>query len=158
MKRAVVLPTYRDTKQFPAPEGIVEEPVDPTTGGVATPECPRTAQEYFIAGTEPTQYCQAHGQQQGQPGGSWLAHLFGKDDKQSPPPATSVAPNSPGASNGQNVPPSQPVASAKPGSADAQPAPESEKKKGLLNKIFGIFGSSKKPEDEKKPQPQQPPQ
>jgi penicillin-binding protein 1B len=159
MKRAVVLPTYRDTKQFPAPEGIVEEPVDPTTGGVATPECPRTAQEYFIAGTEPTQYCQAHGEQQGQQGGSWLAHLFGKDEKQSPPPASSVAPNpAPGTSNGQNVPKNPQAVPAKPGSADVQPAPDPGKKKGLLDKIFGIFGSSKKPEDEKKPQPQQPPQ
>ena len=160
MKRAVILPTYRDTKQFPAPEGIVEESVDADTGGVATPACPRTAEEYFIAGTEPTQYCQAHGEQQGQQSGSWLAHLFGKDEKPpAPPPAVAVAPNpAPGASNNQNVPQNQQAAPAKTGSAAVQPAPDPAKKKGLLDKIFGIFGSSKKPEDEQKTQPQQPPQ
>lgn len=157
MKRAMVLPTYRDAKQFDAPEGIVEEPVDPQTGGVATPQCPQTAEEYFIAGTEPTQYCQLHGDQQQQQQGSWLSHLFGKDEKSpTPPPAVSVAPNSAGgASNPMGVPPNQAAPAQKPGTPPAtQQPPDAQKKKGLLDKIFGIFGSSKKPEDDKKPQPQ----
>lgn len=160
MKRAVMLPTYRDTQPFAAPEGIVEEAVDPQTGGVATPQCPQTAEEYFISGSEPTQYCPVHGNQQAQQSSSWLAHLFGKDEKPpTPPPAVPVAPGSvPGTSNPTTAAPNKAGAPPNPATAgaqpNAQPAQEPEKKKGLLDKIFGIFGSSKKPEDEKKPQPQ----
>ncbi|HKS83670.1 MAG TPA: PBP1A family penicillin-binding protein [Candidatus Acidoferrales bacterium] len=155
MKRAVMLPTYRDTQPFQAPAGIVEEQVDPQTGGVATPSCPQSAEEYFISGTEPTQYCQAHGGQQGQQPSSWLAHLFGKDEKPpTPPPAVPVNPGAVPLTP-SNVPPSKALPGQTPAPPPAaQPAPDAEKKKGLLDKIFGIFGSGKKPEDDKKPQPQ----
>jgi hypothetical protein len=33
------------------------------------------------------------------------------------------------------------------------PATEQEKKKGILDRVFGIFGGSKKPADNQKPQP-----
>jgi penicillin-binding protein 1B len=153
MKRAVMLPSYRDTKAFPAPDGVVEEPIDPSTGGVATPQCPETAEEYFIAGTEPTQYCQVHGDHPAQTS-SWLAHLFGKDSTAAtPPPAvpanpSAATPNPANPAHPQNATP--PQAGAPP---PAAPQPDAEKKKGLLNKIFGIFGSEKKPADTKKPQP-----
>jgi len=132
MKRAVALPTYRNTQTFEAPPGIMEESIDPQTGQLATPSCPQTANEYFVAGSEPTQYCQLHGGATAQSGqGSWLTHLFGKGE--TPPEGTPPA--------------------AKPGEeSTTQPSEEPEKKKGLLDRIFGIFGGSKQPADKSKPQ------
>ena len=137
MKRAVALPQYKMTEDFDPPPGVLQETIDPQSGQLATSSCPQTVQEYFVSGSEPTQMCELHG------GGhfasapaNWLAHLFGKDNNPSPPPPNSAA-NPP---NGANPQP--------PASDD-----ESQKKKGLLGKIFGIFGSSKKPADSQKPPP-----
>jgi membrane carboxypeptidase/penicillin-binding protein len=46
---------------FPAsPEGIVFVDIDRDTGLLATPACPRTRSEAFVAGTEPREPCGAH--------------------------------------------------------------------------------------------------
>jgi penicillin-binding protein 1B len=45
----------------PPPPGITMATIDPTTGGLATPSCPRVATLPFLAGTEPTQTCRLHG-------------------------------------------------------------------------------------------------
>jgi len=157
MKRAVTLPAYRNTQDFAPPEGVMEETIDPQSGGLATTACPQTENVYFISGSEPTQYCELHGwnpQSAHAPGTSWLSHLFGKEN----PPANAVpqpVPNPPGVvSNPANGLHGKPAGMPKPGQPEtAPPAPAPEKKKGLLDKIFGIFGSSKKPADEPKPQP-----
>jgi penicillin-binding protein 1B len=151
MKRAIQLPAYRNTQDFDPPPGVVEETIDPESGELATASCPQTENEYFIAGTEPTQYCPLHGGQvAGSSGpGSWLAHLFGKGENPQPPaPATSnsAATNPETPANG-NVVPSQHPRQAPPSEESQQP----EKKKGFLDKIFGIFGGSKKPADNPKP-------
>ena len=139
MKRAVALPQYKMTEDFDPPPGVLQETIDPQSGQLATSSCPQTVQEYFVSGSEPTQMCELHG------GGhfastpaNWLAHLFGKDNNNPSPPPPNSAANPP---NGAN--PQQPPASDE----------ESQKKKGLLGKIFGIFGSSKKPADSQKPPP-----
>ena len=36
--------------------------IDPTTGLLAREECPEKLDELFISGTEPTEYCTAHGE------------------------------------------------------------------------------------------------
>jgi penicillin-binding protein 1B len=133
MKRAVALPMYRHTDTFDPPPGVTQKMIDPQTGQLATPSCPQTANEYFIAGSEPEEYCQLHGGQLAQsPSGSWLAHLFGKGgDAPAAPPQAKALPG------------------AKPGDNAAQ---EQDKKKGLLDRIFGIFGGSKQPSDGSKPQ------
>jgi penicillin-binding protein 1B len=138
MKRAVALPQYKMTEDFDPPPGVLQETIDPQSGQLATSSCPQTVQEYFVSGSEPTQMCELHG------GGhfastpaNWLAHLFGKDNNNPSPPPPNSAANPP---NGAN--PQQPPAED-----------ESQKKKGLLGKIFGIFGSSKKPADSQKPPP-----
>jgi len=46
---------------FARPEGVVTATIDPSTGELATPNCPTTREEDFIAGTEPTAYCSKHG-------------------------------------------------------------------------------------------------
>ena len=146
MKRAVALPAYVNTQPFDPPPGVIQEAIDPQTGQLATSACPQSEEEYFIAGTEPTQAC-GGGVAQSAPG-SWLAHLFGKGSSPQPPPA----PNSPSsASNNPNAPGKR--GKTAPSTNASQPAKEPEKKKGFLDKIFGIFGSSKKPADSSKSQP-----
>jgi len=61
MKRALQFREYRDAKPFPAPDGIVSIAIDPESGMPATPFCPRTRQEVYIAGTEPVGTCPLHG-------------------------------------------------------------------------------------------------
>jgi penicillin-binding protein 1B len=148
MKRAVKLPAYVNTEEFDPPPGVIQEAIDPRTGELATTTCPQSEQEYFIAGTEPTQYCgesDGHLAQSNQ--GSWLAHLFGKGSPQPPPaPNSSLSP-----SNNSNAPKSK--SKNQPSTNASTPTEEPEKKKGVLDKIFGIFGGSKKPADSSKPQP-----
>ncbi len=60
MKRALELPSYRDAKPFRPPAGISSANIDPDTGMLAGPECPSSRIEFFIAGTEPRQICDAH--------------------------------------------------------------------------------------------------
>jgi hypothetical protein len=43
------------------PPGITMVTVDPTTGGIATPACPRVLSLPFLTGTEPTRICPLHG-------------------------------------------------------------------------------------------------
>jgi penicillin-binding protein 1B len=112
------------------------ESIDPRSGQLATPACPESVTEYFVSGSEPTQYCELHGGHLAQTPGTWLSHLFGKNGEPIPPPANSAA---------------QPPAAANP--AEQNPSADAEKKKGFLGKVFGIFGSSKKPPDNPKPQP-----
>jgi penicillin-binding protein 1B len=131
MKRAVTLPAYRDVKPFEMPEGVTRVTIDPESLALATPECPVTREEVYIHGTEPTEFCPLHGGHLASdtPPGSWLSHIFGGDKSKgadaAPPPGS------------EGVPPS----STQP-SADNQ-QPEEENKKGILRRIFGIFGGKK---------------
>jgi penicillin-binding protein 1B len=147
MKRAVDLPRYHNTQDFDPPPGLVEETIDPRSGELATASCPDRVNEYFIAGSEPTQYCELHGGRVAQAPGTWLSHLFGKDTNPPPPPASNLGPTASNPASPANKNHAKAVPPPKPGET------EPEKKKGLLDKIFGIFGSSKKPADSTKPQP-----
>jgi 1A family penicillin-binding protein len=46
---------------FPRPDTVVSVSIDPSTGYLATPGCPVTRDEFYLAGTEPTEYCPVHG-------------------------------------------------------------------------------------------------
>ena len=148
MKRAVALPAYRNTQPFEPPPGIVAQSVDPHTGMLSSPNCPQMVQEYFIAGSEPTQYCDG-GNHLAQAPGEWLSRIFGKGDGDPPPPqqATSLP--------ARPVPPTAPSAQATTPAAPAtdNQADQPEKKKSVLGKIFGIFGGGSKPADNSKSQP-----
>ncbi len=63
----------QDQPDFDMPSGIVQLDIDPKTGQLATSQCPEKTPEVFIAGTEPTVYCEVHG------GGFWerLKQTFG---------------------------------------------------------------------------------
>jgi penicillin-binding protein 1B len=148
MKRAVAMPAYQKTQSFVPPPGILPETIDPQSGQLATATCPQTATEYFIAGSEPTAYCELHGGQNAQSSpGSWLGHLFGKGTASpASPPASGEG------SNASSSPRPKPTPNAKPGENAAEPpAKEPEKKKGVFDRIFGIFGGSKQPADNPKP-------
>ncbi|MDE3109456.1 MAG: PBP1A family penicillin-binding protein, partial [Acidobacteriota bacterium] len=149
MKRAVQLPQYRDTQQFPPPTGVVEAMIDPQSGQLATPSCAQTQEEYFVAGTEPTQYCQLHG------GGveasapvSWLEHLFGKGPNPPPPAGQAAPPNPANGSTSAQIPPEAGTQAAQ--NPPSQPADQQEKKKGIFGKIFGIFGGDNKQQSQDK--------
>jgi penicillin-binding protein 1B len=50
----------RPVLDFPMPQGVVEEKVDPLTGYKAGPFCPLTMEGVFPQGMEPTQVCPIH--------------------------------------------------------------------------------------------------
>jgi penicillin-binding protein 1B len=58
---------------FAMPPGVVTRNIDPKTGQLATSQCPEQVAEVFIEGTEPSIYCEVHGE------GIWerLRHTFG---------------------------------------------------------------------------------
>jgi penicillin-binding protein 1B len=151
MKRAVALPRYRNTQEFEPPPGITEAMVDSQTGQLANASCPSTVSEHFIAGSEPTQYCDqtsaAHAQETP---GSWLKNLFGKGDPSAPvEPAAPHPPSPHGAASPASHPPAS-SAKPEPSSGDASNE-EPEKKKGFFDRLFGIFGDNKHPESSSKP-------
>jgi penicillin-binding protein 1B len=152
MKRAEALPAYHDMQPLPEPPGLVHVTICPESGDLATPSCPSPREEVYISGTEPTVFCPIHGSQKlsDVPAVGWLSHVFGKPSAPPPPSSTAAAiarekglPSRPAGTPPANASPAQQP-------APAQPA-EPEKKKGILSKIFGIFGSSKKPPANPKP-------
>lgn len=48
------------THTFDIPPDVVKVSIDPNTGYLATPNCPNKQSEYFVRGTEPTQFCPSH--------------------------------------------------------------------------------------------------
>jgi len=46
---------------FSSPRGVVIRMIDPTTGGLATEDCPESRPELFIEGTQPLEACKEHG-------------------------------------------------------------------------------------------------
>ena len=139
MMKATALPAYRDVRDFQKPEGVDTILIDSDTLEVATPACPSTREEVYIAGSSPIQMCELHGGHgPATSAGSFLSHIFGGG---SPKPAQ------PGADSS-----GQPQIKDAQSTADPQgaaPANATEKKKGPLQKIFGIFGDKKKKEPEK---------
>ena len=57
--RSVPAQYFADT--FPVPSDIVTAEIDPDTGFLATPACPRRITEVFIEGTAPATSCYVHG-------------------------------------------------------------------------------------------------
>ena len=51
----------RYVRPFNAPPGLAYAEIDRDTGGLATPDCPRTINEAFLPGTEPRTFCTEHG-------------------------------------------------------------------------------------------------
>src|SRR5208283_302003 len=49
-----------DAQDFAIPSGIEMATIDPASGGLATPACPRTMSLPFLIGSAPTQQCPLH--------------------------------------------------------------------------------------------------
>ena len=123
---------------------------------LATPACPMKRTEVFIAGTEPTEYCQLHGGRLTQSSnGSWLSRLLGGREEEPPASATGSPVDGRAASNGQpsGSGPASRTAGNEPPASDTDNPPETENKNGLLHRIFGIFGGSKPDPDSPKTKP-----
>jgi len=45
---------------FPVPDGVSFATIDPESGKLAGPDCPKTVNESFLAGSEPTEECPLH--------------------------------------------------------------------------------------------------
>ena len=115
---------------FQVPEGIVTVQIDPASGLPATPNCPITRAEVYIAGTQPVGSCPLHG-------GHTVTNVAGWDteapqQRLEPPPQ--VAPGRP----------EQPPAIAQHRAADPPfpPAPPEETpkpKKGFFRRLLGVF-------------------
>ena len=58
MKRALAA---HPNKAFVAPDGVVFAEIDKANGKLATPMCPSVINEAFLAGTQPTEFCDVHG-------------------------------------------------------------------------------------------------
>ncbi len=151
MLRATALPAYRDVKDFSAPDGVQSVLIDPESQELATPNCPTTREEVYVAGSAPTAFCELHGGSvAANSSSSWLSHVFGGggDQPKQPQtdaqgkPVTTYDPNRPPDATGQ-------------GTLDPN-APPTEKKKNPLQKIFGIFGGKKKDPDKAKPEADKP--
>jgi hypothetical protein len=119
---------------------------------LATPNCPVTRDEVYIAGSAPTEFCEVHGGRAAASStGSWLSHIFGGGGEPKPPvdgttkPAAVYDPNRPPNATGQG---------AAPPPADGSDGQQAEKKKNPFKKIFGIFGGKKKDSDKAKPKPE----
>jgi penicillin-binding protein 1B len=151
MLRATALPAYRDARDFSMPDGVQSVLIDPESLELATPNCPTTREEVYVAGSAPTAFCELHGgSAAAASSGSWLSRVFGGGGEPKPPqtdaqgkPITTYDPNRPPDATGQ-------------GSVDTN-LPPAEKKKNPLQKIFGIFGGKKKDPDKAKPQTDKPP-
>jgi membrane carboxypeptidase/penicillin-binding protein len=123
MKKASLLPQYKDMKPFSQPTGVVDVQLDKATNRLATPTCPDDYTAAFVAGTEPRETCD---QQNGVVG--FFSRFFGGGEKPLPPPAQPQG--SPAqAANGQEV--------------QDPNNPDGKKKKGFFGKLAGIFKDDK---------------
>ena len=57
MRKAV---TVRPSADFIRPETVVSVSIDPASGLLASDDCPDRFEEFFIAGSEPEEYCSRH--------------------------------------------------------------------------------------------------
>jgi membrane carboxypeptidase/penicillin-binding protein len=51
----------RPVVDFAKPDTVVTVSIDPASGLLAGPACPRQRDEYFASGNEPSEYCPLHG-------------------------------------------------------------------------------------------------
>ena len=140
MKRALDYREYRDAKPFVAPQGVVSVEIDPESGMPATPACPKTSTEVYIAGTEPVGTCPLHG---GRSGATTVAGWQTGNGN------AEADPDSP-AAGGSRVTPSAvarraarqttaEVAQVPPAPPKNQDTRKPEEKKSILRRLLGVF-------------------
>jgi hypothetical protein len=157
MKRAVTFHPYRQTEMPVPPPGVVQATIDSDTGELATPHCPRTETAYFVAGTQPGEYCHLHylqpvlrripvvgaiaGAIAGAVSPSVSPSVEGPAAPAAPPANPAVTP----AAQISAPAPAPPVAAAPP------PEPPQPRRRGFFGRIVGVFrGGSDEPESGKR--------
>ena len=141
MKRALAYREYRDAKPFTAPAGVVSVEIDPQSGMPATPACPKTQSEVYIAGTEPVGTCPLHG------GRTGVTNVAGWDTGAGNPAASTDGP--PGgdsrvapaavARRAARQSSAEMAQQAPPAPPKAQGAQKPEEKKSILRRLLGVF-------------------
>jgi penicillin-binding protein 1B len=132
MKRAHEYRPYRNPLPFQAPDGIVTILIDPASGMPATPYCPATRSEVYIAGTQPVGSCPLHGAHA-------VTHVAGWDTT---PPQLDAPPAlaSPRSGGAPAVALRRPLEPQRPPEAAARVEEQGEKqKKGLFRRLWGVF-------------------
>lgn len=150
MRRAHKHRAYRDAKDFDAPDGVVSSQVDSATGGLATSNCPpkQVVTEYYLTGNQPTSFCPLHS--------SGTTQIAGWDSTtpmampalsnvamplpgmaKSPPAGASAAGTSNSANSGQ--PAANPALNAESNNSQDNSQKKPKEKKGLFDKLKGIF-------------------
>jgi penicillin-binding protein 1B len=132
MKRAHRHRAYRDVTNFTAPDGVVSVQIDPLSGELATGACPSARVEYYLVGTQPTQFCHLHR------GGTQFAGWE--------PPAAPMSGNAPTIAGPGGRPNPVNLAAARPPGATAQDPPPAapatdpkKKKKSFFDRLKSIF-------------------
>ncbi|HEX6546708.1 MAG TPA: penicillin-binding protein 1A, partial [Bryobacteraceae bacterium] len=140
MKRASKLREYRNSGDFDVPDGVVSVQIDPETGELATSACPKIITEYYLTGTQPTQFCHLHSN-----GGTQFADWQNNPAINGNPgavPPYNPNPTQPQQPNG--APPANGQQSAKGANQNGNPEQQQqeqkkEKKKSFFDKLKGIF-------------------
>jgi penicillin-binding protein 1B len=130
MKRAHQFREYRNVRPFEAPDGIVTVEVDPATGYLAGANCPGARPEVFIAGTQPVEACRLHG------GGGTRVASWETPAAAQPEAAAAQEESQKGKSAGLRKRTLQVAQTPSPAPQAAKPA---EKKKGLFDRLRGLF-------------------
>jgi penicillin-binding protein 1B len=104
---------------FKRPDDVVERQIDPASGMLATPFCPETKSEIFVAGTEPASVCPLHA-------GSGEPSPFWRDDEHQ---QTDIL-----ADQRTPIP-------GEPGQQQPQPAKPRDRETGLKKLLRRIFGN-----------------
>jgi penicillin-binding protein 1B len=145
MKRAIDLPQYSDTRDFPIPQGVNLVKLDKTTNLLADPTCPQDYYAAFLDGTAPANTCSHPYQDQR----NFFQKLFGlgTSPQQQLPPRTSPT----------VLPPGQPQQPGNPAVQNAQNQDQEKpkKKRGFFSRLFGGKKDDQQQQDQ---QPQQNPQ
>ena len=146
MKRAVQLPQYSDTRDFPIPQGVNLIKLDKNTNLLADQTCPDDYYAAFLDGTAPTNTCShPNGDQR-----NFFQKIFGlggAPQEQLPP------------SNRPTVlPPHQPQPPGAPGAQNAENNQQEEKpkakKRGFFSKLFGMGKKDDQQQDQQDQNPQ----
>ena len=151
MKRAVAQPAYRNTQPFMPPDGVMEATVDPETGQLATRAMPQNPKRIFHRGQRahavlPDAWRRPDRRNRGPLAGYRIC--LEKATRRLRQRRAMLLPMRQRRANPRN-----PNTTGKPAESASQQEEQPEKKKGVLGKIFGIFGGgNKKPDDSKQPQ------
>ena len=140
MKRAANFPQYSKMDAPVPPPGVVKVTIDADTGELATPHCTHTETNYFLNGTQPTEYCHLH-YLQPVPRAALVTGIAGVvSPSVARPEATTAAPAAVAA----------PVVEASASAPVPQPAPAPEiveppeppqqRRRGIFGRILGILG------------------